>query len=260
MIIAANVWREPFKIHSCEIDVHGCASIQTLCKCLQEAAGNHVREMAASAKQLMSQGQMWVLSRLHVQVWTYPLWYEPIQVETWAASRLAGIRAYRDFLLLDGNDKLIGAATSLWLLLDVSTRRPTRIPASIVDSRVCERQIPLPNPIEKLEQPERVDFEKRFQVCLHNLDFNQHVNNISYIEWAIGTVPQSVWQNHGIADMQISFLAEGLYGDRVVSQSEHIEKEAQHTFRHRLFCDTSNRELVLAKTVWSDQVFNLHHQ
>lgn len=250
MIVTANVWKESFRVNSYEIDTHGRASMPTLCRYLQEAAGNHVQLMGASAEQLMPQGKMWVLSRLNVQIQTYPLWHEQVQIETWATSRLGGIRAYRDFRFLNANDELVGAATSLWLLLDVNTRRPIRIPDYLLQFRVYERESVLPDAIERLEQPERVDLEKQFQVRLNDLDFNQHVNNVSYVEWAIETIPQSVWQNYRLAALEIGFLAESAYGDVVISQSEHVAKETQQVFKHRLICNADSRELALVKTVW----------
>lgn len=152
---------------------------------------------------------MWVLSRLHVQIQKYPLWRDRIQVETWATSRLGGVRAYRDFRLLDANDEPVGAATSLWLLLDVNTRRPVRIPDRLLDLRVYERESVLPDVTERLERQQRVDLEKKFDV--------------------------------------------------VVSQSEHFEKETRHVFKHRLVCEADDRELALAKTVWSSALESRHY-
>lgn len=222
----------------------------TLCRYLQEAAGNHAQLIGVSAEQLILQGKMWVLSRLNVQIQTYPLWHEQTQIETWATSRLGGVRAYRDFRFLDANDEPVGAATSLWLLLDVNTRRPVRIPDRLLEFRAYERKSVLPDMTERLERPERVEIEKQFQVRLNDLDFNQHVNNVSYVEWAVETVPQEIWQNHRLAALEIGFFAESVYGDVVVSQTEHVEKETQHVFKHRLVCDADGRELALAKTVW----------
>ena len=71
---------------------------------------------------------MWVLSRLHVRFSRIPDWREQITIETWPSDRTGGIRAQRDFRVLDADHNVIGEAGSLWLLLSKKTKRPSAHP------------------------------------------------------------------------------------------------------------------------------------
>ena len=60
----ADIWTESFCVRAYETDLHGCASIQTLCNYFQTAAGNHTRTYGASIDALNEQGLTWESAEL----------------------------------------------------------------------------------------------------------------------------------------------------------------------------------------------------
>ncbi len=76
---------------------------------------------------------------------------------------------------------------------------------------------------------ERIDSEKNFQVRNSDLDMNHHVNNTKYLEWMIETIPENM--NKKISEVDIIFLREGLYQDKIRSIAELNE---EHTSHHQL--------------------------
>jgi acyl-ACP thioesterase len=252
MPIINNFWKDYFEVRLYEEGIYNHVPMQVICRYLQESASNHMSELGFSAKKLFLQNQIWVLSRLHVNIQKYPSWNERIKVETWLSGIKDSFLVFRDFHILYENNEIIGKATSLWLLLDLNTRRPIRVSKELLNFPSSKSSLLNINIRKQLERPKKVDIEKKFWVRLSDLDLNQHVNNTIYIEWFLETVPQDIWQNYFITSLEIDFRAESVYGDLVVSQTERDPKELPlpYIFKHRIFGSADNQELAVAKTVW----------
>lgn len=249
MLAAADAWIEAFRIRAYEVDPTGVASIQTLCNFLQEAAGNHARSLGVSVDQLAGDNLTWVLSRLHVQVSSYPRWRETIQVETWP-SGIEGLYGTREFRVLGADDQPIALGTSAWLMFDLTRRRPVRMPDYVNEIIGPDRPRTIQDSFPKLEVPGRVDHSRRFSVRYSDLDVNQHVNNVRYIEWAVETLPLDIIESHSLSSIEVIFRAETSYGDSVVGEAEKASSGDDLAFFHRVLREGDNREVAIVHTRW----------
>lgn len=244
-----KIWTESFSIRSFVMDAKKRASIQALCSFLQEAAGNHVDALGIGIETLVAQGMTWILSRFHIKIQRYPLWRETVRIETWE-SKAYSFYAIRDSVMLDNQNQCLVTASSLWLILDIHSRHPLRIPEHIVAMQ-ADRDRALVDSFDALWRPKTVTFEKRFAVRLSDLDMNQHVNNVRYVEWAVEAVPYDIWDTHQMTEIEVSFRAEGVYGDVILSQSEQTEEAGQQVFIHRIVREANGQELFLARSRWT---------
>jgi len=170
-------------------------------------------------------------------------------VETWPTNRMDGFRAYRDFRLRSGGGTLLGEAASLWLMLDAKTRRPVRMPESVLEGR--HPLFVTPEPVEALAlvEPQAVTSEQQVRVRWRDLDVNGHANNVCYVEWALETIPPAIRQLFQLGGLDIQFRNEVLMDQEVICVSEQTGTPERPSFRHKL---TSKHGLVLAvaKTDW----------
>ncbi|MFQ5631849.1 MAG: acyl-[acyl-carrier-protein] thioesterase [bacterium] len=241
-------WQGRYPIHSYEIAPNGLVRMQSLCRFLQDAAGSHARELGVSVDQLLPKGLTWMLSRLRVKMQQLPAWGEILHIESWPAD-LQRLYAIRDFQISGTNEQKIGVATSAWLLIDISRKRPMRLPEDIRRFHPGEPVRALEMDMQKIPPVEKVDDEKSFHVRFSDLDLNRHVNYISYIEWALETVPEAWWQKRYLIDLELEYLAESIFGDTVVAQMQ-LPKADSGIMLHRLFRSGDDRELIRARTVW----------
>ncbi len=247
--MAAPVWNEYFDICSFHTNFRSQASIQTLCRFLQETAGNHARNLGVPIESLQSQGMTWMLSRYHLKIHRSPRLWERIKVETWPSQGI-GFYVVRDFNMFDAEDQRLASASSIWLIIELARKTPRRIPDYIVDMQVKDRERALYDPFDTIWRPQEVQVEKRFAVRHSDIDANQHVNNVSYVEWAVETIPDTLWQSHEIRELEVSFRAEALAGDVVISQSGQCEEAGQQVVTHRIIRESDHVELFLARTRW----------
>lgn len=245
-----KVWQEEFKIHSYEIGASGFASPQSICCFLQEAASNHADQLFVSAEEMARQDQMWVLSQLSVRMKRYPRWHDTIRIQTWPVSRNSSIRGYRDFVLLDRMNEEIGRASTLWLLLNTQNRRPLRIPSwlSALTSPAIQPDI-IAGLGEANFNSENSDVKQEFTVRGSDIDWNKHVNNVCYLEWALEAIPAPLRLSQQVCELDISFVAEGKYGDTVIAEC--FKQEPDFTFNlHKITDKVSGNVLAMLRTRW----------
>ncbi|MCP4694451.1 MAG: hypothetical protein GY859_40855, partial [Desulfobacterales bacterium] len=154
-----------------------------------------------------------------------------------------------DFRLHDHAVRPIGAAVSAWLVIDVKTRRPIRIGPFIEKLRPLLSDRALEDPLAKLPEVNHPGIETRFRVRGRDLDVNQHVNNVSYIEWIVESIPLAFKEGGALSSLEINFLSEAFLGDVVIAQCQ-PENDEHAVFHHRIFREKSGKELVRAKTTW----------
>ena len=244
-----NIRKEQFQIRSYEIDPSGKVTIQSICNYLQEIASNHAYELGVSVHTLFKQKLTWVLSRLHLQMKAYLKWSEKITIETWP-SGVNGLFAIRDFHIFSEQNELIGKATTSWMMLDLKKNRPITMPDFIQDIKLPDRPRAIDDKFKKLEIPHNYDFNKTFNVRLSDLDVNQHVNYVNYIEWAVETIPIDIWQNFRLDQLEVSFRAESKLGNQILSRAHQTKKSNQYIFLHKLSLESDNTELAILKTKW----------
>jgi acyl-ACP thioesterase len=239
-------WTETFRVRSYDVAPHGRAAIQALCNYFQEAAGNHAEQLGFSRDAMLEHGTAWVLMRLRIAVERYPEWQHTVTVETWP-SGVDGLYATREFVLRDADGDLLARGTSAWAVIDVERRRPTRIPSELDDLDPPDRPRPIDFASRRVPSLGRVDRERRFDVRFSDLDLNQHVNNVRYVEWALEAAPEPVLLHQQPADIDIQFRAETTFGQAVVTQLQQDDGR----FLHRVQRAGDDRVVAQATTQWA---------
>ena len=242
------IHREEFIVRAYELDAQGRASVPTICNYLQEAAGRHATILGVAVDHLFKKNLTWILSRLHVHFTAFPQWREKVIVETWPSGR-EGKYGTRDFLILNKNGEILVRATSSWMMLDLKSLRPIVMPDFMHDIPIPDRDRAINDSFAKLTQPGKSDSEKQFDVRLHDLDINRHVNNVKYIEWTLESIPIDVWNLKIIKGLEISFRSETKYGERIRVQTENNA----NIFLHRIVSEQDRRILALVKTHWREK-------
>lgn len=234
-------YEEQFKIRASEIDFEQKARMSAICNLLQEVAGNHARELEFDITDLHKNELTWVLHRLTVEMDRFPKWRETITIKTWPSSG-DGLRAHRDFLILDRNQGVIGKSLSYWLILNIKNRRPVRIPKEIMELTPDNTEHVLP--ITEVDFPEIATstYKQKYKVRKTDLDLNEHVNNVHYVNWALSALPEET----DINKMDISFLGEAILGDTVGIQLKKYGPDANHNYYHQLHRPSDNKILARA--------------
>lgn len=152
-----------------------------------------------------------MLSRMALEVETSPALGEELRIETWPSTKLRGVRAVRDFAVLDAEGALVATASSLWVIVDLASRRPQKIPASIA-ALSTDPGYPVPEFSPELPAVEPPTHLQTFTATAQDVDQNEHVNNVVYARWALAALPEGFGP---VRRFEVHYLAEIALGQDV---------------------------------------------
>lgn len=216
-----SVYTEPYTVRANEVDVNGRTTLSAICNYFQEVAGNHALLLNFDISNLHLQNLTWVLQRLDIKMNKYPEWRDHITIETWPATG-DGIRALRNYRILDESGEELGCCLSYWMIMNLETRRPVRLLQYILDFNYDERDKVMEMKTNRLIPPSTPEISKNFNVRKSDLDMNNHVNHIKFIEWMVECLPET--DTKTITGLDIVFMNEIVYGDTITSSCGYPKK------------------------------------
>jgi len=243
------VYHKDYVVHTYETDARGVARLVALLNYLQDSAGEHAGRLGLSVVDLVKRGLTWVLSRYHIVIHHYPAIGDRLEVTTWPSGK-RGHFATRDFEVADGGGRPVLSATSSWMVLDLAQKKTIGVdgvvgPAYALDKRALD------DPFASLPVASASDDGIRFRVEASHIDWNRHVNNAVYVQWALEAVPMDVLSARRPADLEVSYRAEALYGDEVLSAVERIAGDSSDpVYLHRISNAATGAELARLRTRW----------
>jgi len=230
------IYSEDFKIRASEVDVTGKITFSSICSLFQEVAGNHALLLNFDITDLHKKGLTWVLHRMDISINDFPKWRETVTVETWPAAGDA-LRAYRNYRILSAEGNVLGVCLSYWMMINMKTRRPTRMTDDILNTRLSDRDHALPVTSSKIPPIKDSSLRKNILVRRSDLDMNEHVNNAHYLDWM--EEPLNEGQISRTKSIDIIFMKESLYGDSITSI---IQTNKDGSTLHQL--ENENNEII----------------
>ena len=243
------VYHKEYTVHTYETDARGLVRPVALLNYLQDAAGDHAGRLGLSVIDLGKRNMTWVLSRYHVLVHRYPALGAQLEVVTWPSGK-HGYFALRDFEVSDGGGPVL-SATSSWMVIDLEKKLAIKVDA-VVGPRYAVEKRALDDPFASLPVLSARESEVRFRTEMGHLDWNRHVNNAVYVQWALEGVPQDLLMNRRPMEIEVSYRAEAFYGDEVLSAAQRVPEgeSAGAGFLHQILNAATGVELARLRTRW----------
>lgn len=237
-----------FNVRSYEVNADKKAAMSAVCDYFQEAAGVHAHQLEFDISRLQENNLTWVLYKMHVRINQFPERWEEVEVETWPGSG-DGIRAFRDYILKNKDGDTLGVGISQWMVLNTKSRRPVRMPQAVLDMGMNKKHHVLDIDKSPLVTVKNTDSEFLLKVGEHDLDMNNHVNNVSYIRWITGYRPAPVQPGKKCMEIKIQYLSEALLGDDIYLAAEPLENAENH-YRQTLYKNSDREKIATAVTTW----------
>ena len=143
--------------------------------------------------------------------------------------------ATRCFQGADGAGAEVLQAHSEWLYVDMKAQKIAKLPETFADLVPADTPDILFDDIGgKFTQLPEVTSSVEIRVRQSDLDFNDHVNNVHYVEWMLETMPVGTDPSTlgtGPAEMDVVFRAAAKAGDLLVSECFRAEGRTLHLIR-----------------------------
>ena len=243
------VFQKDYSVHAYETDARGLVKASALLNYLQDSAGEHAGGLGVGVLDLFKRNMTWVLSRYHVLIRRYPALGARLEVTTWPSEK-RGFFAIRDFEVADADGPVL-AATSSWMVVGLDTKQPVEVDA-VVGPRYALGKRALDDAFASIPVPTARDTEVRFRVETAHIDWNRHVNNAVYVQWALEAVPPDILRGRRPMEIEVSYRAEALYGDEVLSAARRVPEEGPGpVFLHQILNAATGAELARLRTRWA---------
>ncbi len=243
-----NYFEKQFELRYFEMNKFGEASSTTILTLLEETAADHCYSINHSLYDLEKQNIGWVLLSGIMIMDRYPSYKEKIIIRTWLSS-YSMIKGIRENIIYDEKMNIIGKAKGLWVFFDIIRRRPIQIFDSIKERwSYCNDESINHDITKKIKIMDSLAHIKEFKVNRFDVDTNQHVSNIRYLQWLIESIPEEIIDNYYLYSIDGRFIAEAQYGDTIMSFTERDIND--NSFIHSIKTQKNDKVCATAKTLW----------
>jgi medium-chain acyl-[acyl-carrier-protein] hydrolase len=241
-------WEQSFQIHTFQMDPKGKAHLTAICNFLQEAASMHALQAGFGFDDMVKRNQVWVLTRLKVQIDKYPSWNDRLILHTWSRGN-EGIFYLRDFNFLKEGGSEIIRATSSWAALNLKTRRPELVDG-LEDKLYSQKdKVALVDKLEKLPELTHPVHLRNYTIQYTDIDIVYHVNNVKYIEIMINAFPLDLHKSKRVHILEVNYLGEANYDDEVHIYSQQ-DADAPDEYLLSIVRQEDEKEVCRARFVW----------
>lgn len=149
----------------------------------QEVTEYHGNATGIGFKTLVQQNRAWVIVRGLYNIYRLPDAFEHIELATWSRGN-NGLLANRDYKMTSASGQTLLTGTSMWPLIDMTSRRALRLHEVIQNYENHDIKATAYDQLEKLSLP-TMDAQPpvaEYRVVFSMIDHTRHVNNSEYIK------------------------------------------------------------------------------
>lgn len=259
----APIFKETYFLSAGECNAEHELSLPVLTTKLIDIATAHANSLGIGNPSMESMNGGWVLSRLTIDMDSYPTINENYCISTWVVSFNRHF-SERAFCISSENGDVFGYVRSIWMVIDIEKHTNLglshlSLPAEII----VGNEPPIPKQTKHLDivSPEDGElpkgavpashepFDYRFKYC--DLDFYRHVNTVRYITLLLNRFSLEEHDKCFVKRLELSFLHEARYGmeTRLMRSDSFVnEKEnSDHVSSFLLKDKADNSPLLFAR-------------
>lgn len=210
-----------------EIGKGNKATNKTILSYLEDIGGVHSNKAGYGVFEIEQTHLSWILLGWRLQVIRRPKYAENIKIKTWSKGVIK-LYTYREFEVYDEQGNLIIKASSKWILLDTEKGKIVRIEPELIGKYEPEpdKAVFGIEEFDKIKEPEQYQYETEYTVRRADIDVNNHMHNLNYIELANEALPEEVYKGALFNDVRITYKKEIKLGDTV--RCKYAFKEDKH--------------------------------
>lgn len=209
-----SIYTETVELRSPGCDMRGAWKPGAILEAMQETAGMHSCIFGLGRDEMARLGLGWVISRLKVEFERVPQVGERVIVETYPTPS-RHLFFPRSHIFRDAQGNQLGAAHTLWLVMDLESRRMVKsdeVLAKIPENADMKPATGMPGAVRPLEgEIKRSAIVPQFT----DLDSNAHVNNARYLDWCLNALGMEIMREKCVTGFEANYDAELRLGDEL---------------------------------------------
>jgi medium-chain acyl-[acyl-carrier-protein] hydrolase len=220
---------ESMLVSSADTDFTKTLRSSSLVNMLIQIAWHHAEKLGFGMEFLHINDLIWMLSRMHLKIYSKPFWNSQLQLRTWPKG-IHRLFYLRDFEVLNESNQVVAEATSEWLIIDLKTRRPklyqpeNNIFQENKDKHAIETNVP------NLKTPSNEFNVFMNKVVYSDIDLNNHLTTTRYIDWMMDTFNLKFLEKSLCNNMVTNFVRELPFGTEVVIKRFELSPNENYVF------------------------------
>lgn len=203
-----------FTVQPQAVDFRHKLTLSSLTRILLTAADMNAEDNGFGLRRLQELNCGWVLTKLVVEMDYFPEQYASLSVETWVED-VGRASTTRNFCLRNGAGEIIGHACTLWVMLDMNSRRIKDLTTlDGIAGFANGETVPIEKPI-KLTGLHEAELQYNLRIRYSDTDFNGHVSTERYVRWIGDCFAPEQYETGDVKRFEINFISEMMYGDEV---------------------------------------------
>ncbi len=222
-----KTYEKEYTIRSVEMDSEYLLKKIDAVRFFQETYALYCKDNKVAAFDIIDKNIIWVLAQMKVEyTGKMPKWSEDIKVRFWF-SDISKLKIFSEFQIIYNNEVIV-RGDSVWFLLDIATKRP------ICPMPTLECINVNPNLVfgehTKFVKPQDGEFinSRSYKVGIFDIDFNHHLNNLRYLDFAIRTLDDDYLVSHTLTSFTVQFQKECFLDDEIESSA--YRKDEQNIY------------------------------
>jgi acyl-ACP thioesterase len=206
--------KQKFTVAIDDINLKSVCRNKAILRFLETVACVHSDIAGYGAMDIERNRATWVLLAWKMNIFRRPRYGEEITVVTWARNT-GKASTHRDFEILDKDENVIGVASSKWALLDID-----KMSASRSDGIIAEHYDPEEKHVfeeaelKRLALPENFERQQNIEVMRRDIDLNNHVHNLTYLDYAYEIIPTEIFASE-TDRLEINYKTQARLGDEL---------------------------------------------
>jgi len=173
-----------------ELEKDGRIGICTILNYFQDVSTEHTEKLGYGMTRLSKEGLAWIMRTINASVRRFPHFGEKLKIYTWTTG-FEKMFGKRSFMAKDECGETVATAASLWALVDTKQEKPVRVNDEIIRLYGIEE-----NTVEEYIRREpdtgEVALAGEYTVQRRDIDTNNHVNNVKFVEIASEFLPEGI--------------------------------------------------------------------
>lgn len=203
-----------FEISDTEVYENGSFKLIDAARRMECATQKHLALFDIDKPQLSAAGKSWVISWSEINVKRLPKAGEKIFLRIWPCKNKTMMYS-RKYAFFDSNKEAIISASSLFILMDQTTRKMTAMPEGVKPVPIVEVADEPGYPKMTVKQPFDPEKEIKKVVTADEIDSNGHLNNAYYIGWSEDLFRECKDEKQEIKKLWIQYTKELKEGQEV---------------------------------------------
>ena len=208
----------------------GTLQLPSILKILENSGNKHSDLAGDNILKGSSSGIAWILTDWLLDISSYPKYGDKLLARTWSETVKQPLACMRDFELFCNGERCVRGLTK-WVLVDLKSGRPLRVSPELIEKYQPEdKAVFEDSKMPKIAIPDSSSFTSETKITLRrsDIDFNGHVHNLTYLDFALEALPAAIYSEKRTAfrNVRIAYKTGVKAGEEIICR--YAECDGKH--------------------------------